>query len=225
MNFPETARVSVAVDVVVLTVQTGRLKVLLTQLGSQSPASPDTPVYLPSEPLHPAESADEAAQRALKEQAKVVSAYVEQLYTFTAPQRARPPSVPAQSPSISVSYLALLKEAHPAPPGAFWSLADHPPQRLPKEHREILETALTRIRGKLSYTPIGFSLLPQRFTLTELQRVHEAVLGHELDKRNFRNKLLRSDLIREVEAFRTGSHRPARLYEYAEMSDGQSSAN
>jgi hypothetical protein len=81
-------------------------------------------------------------------------------------------------------------------------------------HDRILDTALRRIRGKLDYAPIGYQLLPERFTLTELQQVYEAVLGEAVDKRNFRAKIRRAGEIRALDAFRTGSHRPARLYTF-----------
>jgi 8-oxo-dGTP diphosphatase len=84
------------------------------------------------------------------------------------------------------------------------------------DHAEILDYALTRLRYKLEYTAVGFELLPQEFTLTELQRAYEVVLGEELDKRNFRRKILAAGVLEPGGVFRTGEGRPARLYRYRE---------
>jgi 8-oxo-dGTP diphosphatase len=76
-------------------------------------------------------------------------------------------------------------------------------------------TTLTRLRGKLTYQPIGFELLPPKFTLTQLQRLYEAVLGQSLDKRNFRKKALSYDLLIPLqEKHQEGPHRPAQLYRF-----------
>jgi 8-oxo-dGTP diphosphatase len=83
------------------------------------------------------------------------------------------------------------------------------------DHSTILETALLRLRGKLTYEPIGFELLPAKFTLTQLQRLYEAVLGTEVDKRNFRKKVLSYNLLIPLkETRREGAHRPAQLFRF-----------
>jgi 8-oxo-dGTP diphosphatase len=202
--------VSIAVDIVVFTVVDGRLQVLLTR----RPIEPYEGRWsLPGGFVRDDESADAAAERALSEKAGVDEVYLEQLYTFSAPER------DPRSRVVSVAYYALVSQD---------KLRDHEGTREPRwfpvstmedlplafDHRDILHTAVERIRGKIDYAPIGFQLLPKRFTLTDIQTIYEAVLGRPIDKRNFRTKLLRSGLVREVNEFRKGPHRPARLYEF-----------
>lgn len=82
-------------------------------------------------------------------------------------------------------------------------------------HDEILRTTHTRLRGKVRYQPIGFELLPEKFTLTQLQRLYETILGEPMDKRNFRKKLLSMDLLVELdEVEQDVAHRAARLYSF-----------
>ena len=83
------------------------------------------------------------------------------------------------------------------------------------DHAEIFDAALTRLRSKLRYQPIGFELLPEKFTLTQLQGLYESVLGAEIDKRNFRKKVLGFDLLVPLkETHREGAHRPAQLFKF-----------
>jgi 8-oxo-dGTP diphosphatase len=202
--------VSLAVDIVVFTVDDGRLEVLLTR----RPIEPFEGRWsLPGGFVRPDESADDAAQRELSAKAGVDDVYLEQLYTFSEPDR------DPRSRVVSVAYYALVSQD---------KLRDHEGTREPRwfpvaavnalalafDHDQILRTAIERIRGKIDYAPIGFQLLPHRFTLTDIQTVYEAVLDRPIDKRNFRTKLLRSGLVREVDEFRKGPHRPARLYEF-----------
>lgn len=213
-SYPE---LGVAVDIVIFTVVERQLLVLLTQ-RDQEPYSGT--VALPGGFVRPNESADQAALRELGEKAGVTQVFLEQLYTFSRPDR------DPRSRVVSVAYYALVAaergegvvgsrdskwHALGTKDEALWVDGDRP---LAFDHDEILLTALTRIRGKLDYAPIGFQLLPERFTLTELQHVYEAVLGAPMDKRNFRAKVQRSGDLRALEDFRTGSHRPARLYSF-----------
>jgi 8-oxo-dGTP diphosphatase len=96
----------------------------------------------------------------------------------------------------------------------WWSVYDLP--RLAFDHGRIVHYALTRLRYKLEYTAVGFELLPQEFTLTELQTAYEIVLGEALDKRNFRRKILGAGIIEPSGNYRSGEGRPARLYRYRE---------
>lgn len=213
-------RLGVAVDVVVFTVVDGHLEVLLTR----RPTEPFEGEWaLPGGFMRMNESADDAAARELEAKAGLSDVFLEQLYTFSAPQR------DPRNRVVSIAYYALVAQGrltnregtrdphwfrlwteedrlHVGTPGAENHLAF--------DHQEILRTAVERIRGKLDYAPIGFQLLPKQFTLTDIQTVYEAILGHPIDKRNFRTKLLRSGLVRELDEFRKGPHRPARLYEF-----------
>lgn len=84
------------------------------------------------------------------------------------------------------------------------------------DHGQILEYALQRLRTKLEYTTAGFQLLPKKFALSQLQRVYETILGRELDKRNFRRKMLLLDILTPLEEWaKEGPNRPARLYRFS----------
>jgi 8-oxo-dGTP diphosphatase len=216
VNSEAPKRLGVAADVVVLTVIDGRLEILLIRRAIEPY---EGRWALPGGFVQLDESADDAAARALRQKAGVEGVFLEQLYTFTAPNR------DPRNRVISIAYYALVSpEKLPARSGVQdprWfevGIDDRGRLRLEPslafDHREIIETALSRIRGKLDYAPIGFQLLPERFTLSEIQAVHEAILGRTVDKRNFRTKLLKGGLVREVDELRTGPHRPARLYEF-----------
>ena len=107
-----------------------------------------------------------------------------------------------------------LEAATPERGLGWWSVYDLPP--LAFDHRRIVHYALTRLRYKLEYTAVGFELLPQEFTLTELQTAYEIVLGEALDKRNFRRKIHRAAIIEPSGNYRSGEGRPAKLYRYRE---------
>ncbi len=138
--------------------------------------------------------------------------YLEQLYTYGDPDRS------AAGRLISVVYFALLAAdaALGAPPeGA--RFAWFPVDKLPPlidDHADIVAYALRRLRYKLEYTAVGFELLPEAFTLSELQRTYEIVLGEQLDKRNFRRRILDAGIIEPTGQMRGGAGRPARLYRY-----------
>lgn len=140
--------------------------------------------------------------------------YQEQLYTYGEPGRGK----------VSVAYYALL-------PARFEGKHDtHPPIHLDEEraawfpldnlpgmsgdHAEILAYALRRLRYKLEYTAVGFQLLPEAFTLSQLQKTYEIILGETLDKRNFRRRILEAGIIEPTAALRGGEGRPARLFRY-----------
>jgi 8-oxo-dGTP diphosphatase len=161
------------------------------------------------------ESLEQSALRELREETGVDDVYLEQLYTFGDP--ARDP----RTRVISVAYFALLgadqarqvQAGDDAAEARWWSMADLPP--LAFDHQRILRYAHQRLRWKLEYTALGFLLLPEAFTLGELQAVYEAVLRERLDKRNFRRKILAAGVLEETGACRNGGlRRPARLYRF-----------
>jgi 8-oxo-dGTP diphosphatase len=98
----------------------------------------------------------------------------------------------------------------PAPPDIYQSLAS---TSCPVP-RKILDYALERLRNKLEYTTVGFQLLPEKFTMTELQEVYEAILGKKLDKRNFRRKLALLKILKPLPEYRRGGQRPAQLHKF-----------
>jgi ADP-ribose pyrophosphatase YjhB (NUDIX family) len=158
----------------------------------------------------------EAAERELEEETGIRDVFLEQLYTFGDPGR------DPRGWVVSVAYYALVSpEKHDihattdARDARWFSVDSLPP--LAFDHAEILESALARIRGKLGYAPIGFELLPQKFTIKQLQKLYEIVLGRQIDNRNFRKKIFAMDVLRELDEMQTGvAHRAARLYKFDE---------
>lgn len=166
--------------------------------------------------VRPGETLEAAAARELREETGIDEVFLEQLYTFGAPGR------DPRGWVVSVAYYALVSpERHPVHAAtdarqARWFPVDALP-RLAFDHAEILQTALGRVRGKLTYAPIGFELLPRKFTVKQLQKLYEIVLGTRLDNRNFRKKIFGMDVLRELNEMQKGvPHRAARLYEFDE---------
>ena len=166
--------------------------------------------------VRPNETLLEAANRELQEETGICDVFLEQLFTFGEPGR------DPRGWVVSVAYYALVSpEKHniqattDARDARWFSVEALPP--LAFDHAEILQTALMRIRGKLAYAPIGFELLPQKFTVKQLQKLYEIVLGSKLDNRNFRKKIFALDVLRELDEMQTGvAHRAARLYKFDE---------
>jgi 8-oxo-dGTP diphosphatase len=207
----EWPRAALAVDCVVFGLDEKDLKVLLIQRK----LTPFQHAWaLPGGFVRMDETLDEAARRELEEEAGVKDVYLEQLYTYGAMNRDPRERV------VTVAYYALAKlgdhriRAATDAMGVGWFGLDDLP-KLAFDHSTILAEAHQRLRAKVRYAPIGFELLPPRFSLTQLQRLYEIILGTELDKRNFRKKLLAMDLLVETDEVETGvRHRAARLYRF-----------
>lgn len=204
-------RPSVTVDVVIFSLIEESLNVLLVQRKYQPYADMWA---IPGGFVRPDESLEEAAIRELAEETGVTDVYIEQLYTFGDPGR------DPRTRVITVAYFALVPfaaiEHRPGDDAAAtaWFPVDGLPE-LAFDHDNILAYALTRLRYKLEYTSVGFELLPDEFTLTELQRAYEIILEEDLDKRNFRRKILASDILEETGQKKKESEgRPAKLYRY-----------
>ncbi len=160
------------------------------------------------------ESLDDAARRELEEETGLRDVYLEQLYTFGEPGR------DPRTRVISVAYYALLPGArHEARAGddareARWFPVTALPE-LAFDHAHILDVALRRLRAKAGYAGIAREFLPPRFTLRQLRRIYETVLGCKLDRANFTRRMLTEGDIEETgEVDRGGAHRPAKLYRY-----------
>jgi 8-oxo-dGTP diphosphatase len=204
-------RPSVTVDVVLFTLRDQDLQVLLVKRGNW-PFEGDWAI--PGGFVRMDEPLEAAARRELMEEAGVSDVYLEQLYTFGDPDR------DPRTRVITVAYMAVvsadqisLHAGSDATDARWWSMSALP-ERLAFDHAEILTYALTRRRYKLEYTAVGFQILPEEFTLPELQVAYEIILGEELDKANFRKKLARGNVVEATGRFRQTSGRPAELYRY-----------
>ena len=163
----------------------------------------------------------EAATRELSEETGIKNVFLEQLFTFGDPGR------DPRGWVVSVAHYALVApdkhELHATTDAreARWFPVDSLPP-LPFDHNQILKMALERLRGKLTYAPIGFELLPQKFTIKQLQKLYEIVLGESLDNRNFRKKIFSMDVLKELDEMQKGvPHRAARLYRFDERKYNQ----
>lgn len=203
----------VTVDIVIFTIQGGQLKVLLIQRKRP----PFQHMWgIPGGFIQTGETLEAAAQRRLLEETNVKDIYLEQLYSFGSPFR------DPRARVITVAYYALISadkltlEARDNAENVGW----HDVTALPElafDHKDIVSKALARLKMQLKDTNIAFQLLPSKFTLTELQRVYELILGKTLDKRNFRKKILASGILVETDETKMeGYHRPAQLYAFKE---------
>ena len=204
-------RPALTVDGVIFGLDPAGLKVLLIQR--------DRPPFegrwaLPGGFVEMGETLDAAARRELAEETGLADVFLEQLYTFGDPGR------DPRGRVVSVAYYALVN-LHDRPViaasdarNAAWFAADDVPP-LAFDHAEVLEVALARLKGKVRYQPVGFELLPEQFTLGQLQRMYETILDRPLDKRNFRKKILGMDLLADTgEIQQDVAHRAARLYRF-----------
>ncbi|MES2699965.1 MAG: NUDIX domain-containing protein [Pseudomonadota bacterium] len=217
-----------AVDIVLFTIEDQVLKVLTMERSVEPFAGCQV---LPGGFVHPGENLDDTARRVLTEKAGLSDLAVEQLYTFSAPGR------DPRGWVVSAAYFALV------PYERLYAAASHiDGLRLPQvladqaggavqlrdagepvsigfDHAEIIYTALARLRGKLDWSSLPFALLPEQFTLLELQQVHETILGRVLNKPHFRKKWLGKILpdgshLEATGEFTSGRrHRPAELYQ------------
>jgi len=207
----EYARPALTTDCVVFGLDEEDLKVLLIE---RALAPHKGEWALPGGFVRVGESPDDSALRELNEETGLSKVYLEQLYTYGDPGRDPREHV------VTVAYYALVNLIeHPprsdtdAAKAEWFSLEDLPP--LAFDHGEILKFAVERLRGKLRYQPIGFELLPPKFTLGELQWLYERILEQKLDKRNFRKKVLSFKLLKETGQFQKDvSHRAAQLYRF-----------
>ncbi len=210
----ELKRPLVAVDVVVFGVRDGELSTVLIRRA--------LPPFqgkwaIPGGFVLPEETLDAAALRELREETgiRVSQSYLEQLFTFGNVRR------DPRGRVISVTYIVLTEGTVFEPHGgsdaadAAWWACDHLPP-LAFDHAEIIAYAVQRLRYKLEYTNVAYAMLPERFTLTELQATYEAILAKQLDKRNFRKKIVGLGFVKPTQQWRkVGQGRPAQLWRFA----------
>ncbi len=207
----EYPRPAVTVDCVVFGLDDAGLRVLLIERGGP-PFEGDW--ALPGGFVRMDEDLEEAARRELAEETGLEEVFLEQLYTFGAVDR------DPRGRVVSVAYYALtnirdhrVRAATDARDAAWFEVGKLP--GLAFDHDGIITAAIERLRGKIAYRPIGFELLPKKFTLTQLQHLYETILQRELDKRNFRKKVLSLGLLVALDELEKDvPRRRARLYRF-----------
>ncbi|MBN1601331.1 MAG: NUDIX hydrolase [Chitinispirillaceae bacterium] len=201
---------SVTVDVAVCTILDNKLHVLLIR----RPFPPFKNYWaLPGGfvNIEKKESLEDAARRKLEEKTGIENVYFEQLKTYGEPSR------DPRMRIITVAYYALVPSSHfktveaSSPEEPRWFPLDCLPEKIAFDHRTILFDLLIRLRGKISYSPIVFSLLENKFTWTELQSAYEIILGKKLLAPNFRRKLLSMYNLKEIEEKQKTKGRPSTL--------------
>jgi 8-oxo-dGTP diphosphatase len=223
----------VSVDCVIFGFQEGDLKVLLIErsyanAGDPSLAGKD--LLLPGDLVYDNEDLDTSAKRILKELTNLENIFLEQFHAFGDPNRVRKSTDKSwlesirsepQARVITIAYYSLVKiedfkpSASSFARNAYWhSLAQEFPE-LAFDHNEIVTTAQKALKKKIQTHPIGFELLPNKFTLSQLQKLYETIIGHPLDKRNFRRQMLKKGILKPLmEKQKHVPHKRAQLFEF-----------
>ncbi|MDQ6528794.1 MULTISPECIES: NUDIX hydrolase [unclassified Flavobacterium] len=202
---------AITIDCVIFGFDKGSLEVLLVQ---HAEGISKGKWGLPGGWIYKKESTDNAAHRLLNELTGLDNIYLEQLKAFGDPDRFPLRRV------ITIGYYALVKredyniKAGFTASDAQWYKIDSIPNLI-YDHNEILEYSIKHLRNKVRQTPIGFNLLPEKFTLLQLMQLYEEILGIEMDKPNFRRKILHMKLLVALdEKQQDVSHRAAQLYKF-----------
>ncbi len=206
----EYPRPALTVDCIIFGFDNDVLKLLLIERGHD----PFKDAWaLPGGFVDMDEDLETAALRELEEETGVKDLFIEQLFTFGQPGR------DPRGRVVSVAYYALVNlKDHPVQAAsdasnAEWFKIDKLPP-LAFDHEAIVKVAIERLKGKIRYQPIGFELLPKKFTVGQLQKLYEVILGKPLNKRNFRTKIMKLGILRQLERQSDVAHRPAYLYEF-----------
>lgn len=184
---------AVTTDCVIFGFDGIKLKVLLIERGGEPYKGKWA---FPGGFLNIDETAEHGAMRELKEETSLSPYYLEQFHCFSDPNRDPRERV------ISIAFLALVKIAKvkggdDAAKAAWFGLDEIP--QLAFDHDHILHMALDKLRERIHFQPIGFDLLPEKFTLKELQMLYEAILGVHFDRRNFAKKMMHLDILSQLE--------------------------
>lgn len=169
---------------------------------------------LPGGLVHQEESLEVAIKREIKEETGIDVSYLEQLYTFGKPDR------DPRNRVVSVAYYGLVRPKDfqlsaqtDAEDVAWFNIKKLP--RLAFDHKHIMDTAVKRLRGKIAYEPIGFELLDKKFPFSDLEKFYQTLLDHELDRRNFKKKIMAYGFLEELkESLQRSAGRPAKLYQF-----------
>lgn len=199
-------------DCVILGFRAAQLQVLLVKWDAEGEEAERW--ALPGGYVKKGIDLDASANIVLENLTGVSNLYMEQLHAFGAANRV------LSHRAITIAYYALISpEQYHLRPGVKgrdvkWFNVDELPELI-YDHHEIIQAGLKRLRKKVREEPIGFELLPEKFTLTQIQVLYETILGRELDKRNFRKKLLKMNLLTRLDEIQQGvAHRAARLYSF-----------
>lgn len=212
--YNETKTHEITVDTVILTIKNNALQALLIRRDKE----PFKDKWaIPGGYVRMSENLEQAAVRILKEKTDVDNVYLEQLYTFGDPLRH------PDSRVITCVYFALVRyedvKVVESDDVAWYPIDDLPP--LAFDHKEIIDYTRARVRLSLKTCPVAYQLLNEKFTLTEMQKVYELIMGKKLDKRNFRKKVLGTEGLITLDEFtKASSKRPARLYQYKQLYSG-----
>lgn len=200
-----------SVDNVIFGFDEGKLKILLIKRKED----PFKNMWaLPGDLVHPDEDLDDAPLRVLKELTGLDNVYLEQVHTFGKKDRHPLGRV------ITIAYYSLINigDVHPKAASFADSVEWHDirqVERLAFDHNEIMLSCLHQLQRNVRTRPIGFELLPEKFTLSALQELYEAILFKPLDKRNFRKKIMMMGLLSDPhEVQKNVAHRPARIYHF-----------
>ncbi len=223
---------NVSVDCVIFGFDFTELKVLLIEREEGDYANePDKPgiLALPGDHILSDEDLDQAAERVLRELSGLENIYLEQFKAFGHPSRVNNETdrkwmnfirAEPNARVITVAYYSLIKLKHYETQAAsfakraIWQPVSEIPI-LAFDHNEIVESALRSLRLKLKNEPVGFELLPKKFTLSQLQKLYEIIMGTEFEKRNFRRKILKKDILISLDEKQIGvPHKAARLYQF-----------
>lgn len=216
-TMPRIKRPLATVDVAIFAVRDGQLQVLLVQRSEKEgePFPGSWALVGGFVDVEQDASLEACALRKLKEKTGVSSPYLEQLGCWG--DRQRDP----RGWSITHAYFALISTESAITPTRGANAADarwHPVEQdgvdaqLAFDHDAILNAAIARLRNKVEYTSLPAFLLPEQFTLSELQQMYEIVLGRKLDKSAFRTRVLSAELAEPLPHYREGANRPAQLY-------------
>lgn len=220
---------NVSVDCAIFSFDGNDLEVLLIERMAGDTHMEDDLLALPGNLIYESENLDQAANRVLKELTGLSDIFLEQVYTFGDPSRItkqkdqdwlRKIRAHPEARVITVAYTSLVKKSNlKIMPSSFaktalWVKTQEVPQ-LAFDHNDIFDKALDYLKHKIYTEPLGYELLPERFTLAQLQKLYEAILQDNFDKRNFRRKILRTNFIVPLDEKQTGvAHKPARLYRF-----------
>ncbi len=222
---------NVSVDCVIFGFDLSQLYVLLIDSGNTEDYK-QSRMAVPGDLIYDTENLDEAARRVLKELTGIENIYLEQIGAFGDPDRIGKKesdrkwleSIRAQPEArvITVAYYSLVKmpnfnpKASSFAKSAGWTAISEV-NELAFDHYEILESALEQLKRKIKIQPIGFNLLPEKFTLSQLHKLYECILGKDLDKRNFRRKILNLNILTDLEEKQIGvPHKPSQLFKFNE---------